>query len=61
MTELYAKLLKTYIIELHKLNVGYTIEENVIQYMFDLINAIDYIENSNPLITEINKIISYYE
>ena len=29
--------------------------------MFDLINTIDYVENGNPLLTEINKIIAYYE
>lgn len=61
MNELYAILYKTYIKELHKLNVGYTFDEIMIQYMFDLINTIDYIENGNPLITEIYKIIAQYE
>lgn len=61
MKKLYAILYKTYIKELHRLNIGYTINENLIQYMFDLINTIDYIENGNPLVTEIYKIIAYYE
>lgn len=61
MNELYAILYKTYIRELHKLNIGYTIDKMMIQYMFDLINTIDYIENGSPLLTEINKIIAYYE
>lgn len=61
MNELYAILYKTYIRELHKLNIGYTIDKTIIQYMFDLINTIDYIENGSPLLTEINKIIAYYE
>ena len=61
MNELYATLYKIYIRELHKLNIGYTIDKTIIQYMFDLINTIDYVENGNPLLTEINKIIEYYE
>lgn len=61
MNELYAILYKTYIRELHKLNIGYTIDKMMIRYMFDLINTIDYVENGNPLLTEINKIIAYYE
>lgn len=61
MNELYAILCKTYIRELHKLNIGYTIDKTMIRYMFDLINTIDYIENGSPLLTEINKIIAYYE
>lgn len=61
MNELYAILYKTYIKELHKLNIGYTIDKMMIRYMFDLINTIDYVENGNPLLTEINKIIAYYE
>ena len=61
MDILYAILYKTYIKELHKLNVGYVIDKQRIQYMFDLINTIDYIENGDPLITEIHKIIAQYE
>lgn len=61
MNELYAILYKTYIRELHRLNIGYTIDKQNIQYMLDLINTIDYIENGNPLITEIYKIVAQYE
>lgn len=61
MNELYAILYKTYIEELHRLNIGYTIDKQNIQYMLDLINTIDYIENGNPLITEIYKIVAQYE
>lgn len=61
MKELYAILYKTYIKELHKLNIGYTIDKSMIRYMFDLINIVDYIDNGNPTLTEINKIIAYYE
>ena len=61
MNELYAILYRTYMRELHKLNIGYTIDKSMTQYMFDLINVIDYIENGNPLLTEINKIIAQYE
>lgn len=61
MNELYAILYKTYIGELHHLNIGYTIDKQNIQYMLDLINTIDYIENGNPLITEIYKIVAQYE
>lgn len=61
MEELYATLYKTYVGELHRLNIGYTIDKQNIQYMFDLINTIDYIENGNLLITEIYKIVAQYE
>lgn len=61
MDELYAILYKTYIRELHRLNIGYTLNKQNIQYMFDLINTIDYIENGDPTVTEIYKIIAYYE
>lgn len=61
MNELYAILYKTYIGELHRLNIGYTLNKQNVQYMFDLINTIDYIENGNPLITEIYKIVAQYE
>ena len=61
MNELYAILYKTYIGELHRLNIGYTLNKQNVQYMFDLINTIDYIENGDPAVTEIYKIIAYYE
>jgi len=61
MKNLYTILYKVYVKELHKLNIGYTLDENLLQYMFDLVNAIDYIENGQPLLTAINKIIAYYE
>lgn len=61
MKELYTLLYKTYIRELHKLNIGYSLDEFVIRYMFDLINTIDYIENGNPSVNEIYKITSHYE
>ena len=61
MKELYLKLYKIYISELHKLNIGYTFEKDKTIQMFDILNAIDYIENGDPTVTEIYKIIAYYE
>lgn len=61
MKNLYNLLYKTYIKELYKLNIGYIIDHENLEYMLDLMNAIDYIENGNPLVTEILKLVAYYE
>lgn len=61
MESLYTILYNTYVEYLHKLNIGYEMEKIPLQHMFDLINAIDYIENGNPSITDIYKIIAQYE
>lgn len=61
MNELYHILYKVYIRELHHLIIGYEIDHKNLQYMFDLMTAIDYIKYGNPKISEINKIIQYYE
>lgn len=61
MESLYTILYNTYVECLHKLNIGYEIDKNILQRMYDLINAIDYIENGSPSITDIYKIIAQYE
>lgn len=61
MKELYHLLYTTYIRELHRLNIGYTINHDELVLMFDIINAIDYIKNGSPKTSEIYKIIQYYE
>lgn len=61
MEQLYQKLYKTYIRTLHGLNIGYKLEKSDVLYLFDLINAIDYIKNGCPTKTEFIKIIAYYE
>lgn len=61
MKELYNLLYTTYIRELHRLNIGYTINRDELVLMFDIINAIDYIKNGSPKTSEIYKIIQYYE
>lgn len=61
MNNIYNKLYNVYIKELHKLNIGYAMDNSTIKYMFDLINAIDYVDNGMPSTTEIYKIITYYE
>lgn len=61
MKELYLKLYELYILELHKLNIGYILDKEKISQMFDILNVIDYIENGDPTVTEIYKIIAYYE
>lgn len=61
MNELYHILYRVYVRELHRLIIGYEIDHKNLQYMFDLMTAIDYIKYGNPKISEINKIIQYYE
>jgi hypothetical protein len=42
------------------MNIGYDHNLNNLQYMVDLVQAIDYIQNGNPSKKEIIKIIKYY-
>ncbi len=61
MEVLYKLLIKLYLKELHRLNIGYEYDEKNIIAMYDLINAIDFIKNGSPTNGEILKIIAYYE
>lgn len=61
MKELYNVLLKIFTNELERLTIGYTYDKRTLIFLDDLINAIDYIENSSPSNDEILKIIQYYE
>lgn len=61
MRELYKLLYETYIKELHRVNIGYTLNHDKLVLMFDIMNAIDYIKYGNPQLSEIHKIIQYYE
>lgn len=58
---LYNKLYQLFVGELVNLNIGYNFNKLNLFTMNELINAIDYIENSNPTNNEIIKIIQYYE
>ena len=61
MKQIFLQLYNLYIDELHRLNIGYEFNSERIQEMFDLLNTIDYIESGNPPVTDIYKIIAYYE
>ena len=58
--ELYIKLYQLFSNELEGLNIGYEFNKNRLREMMDLVNAIDYIQHSNPDRREIIKIVSYY-
>ena len=61
METLYILLLKLYLKELKRLNIGYSPDEEALTLMYDIMNAIDYIKNGGATNTEILKIIAYYE
>lgn len=58
--QLYIKLYKIFSEELMKMNIGYDFNISKLQYMLDLVNSIDYIQNGNPSRKEIIKIMQYY-
>lgn len=58
--ELYIKLYQLFSKELGGLNIGYEFNKSRLREMMDLVNAIDYIQHSNPDRREIIKIVSYY-
>lgn len=58
--ELYIKLYQLFSKELEGLNIGYEFNKSRLREMMGLVNAIDYIQHSNPDRREIIRIISYY-
>lgn len=60
MEQLYQKLYKTYVHTLHKLNLGYELDENDVLHMFDLVSVIDYIKMGCFDKSEYSKIIALY-
>lgn len=61
MEILYNELYKIFVQELININIGHLPDKKALFTMNELINAIDYIEHSNPTNNEIIKIIQYYE
>jgi hypothetical protein len=59
--QLNIKLYKLFYKELLNLNIGYQYDRLILKQMMDIINAINYINSSNPSKKEIEKIINYYE
>lgn len=47
--------------ELINLNVGYNFNEQTLNKINEILNAIDYIQHGSPNVNEIIKIIQYYE
>ena len=61
MDRLYRILIKLYLKELMQLNIGYQVDAQALADMYDLANAIDFIQNGGPTNSEILKIIAYYD
>ena len=61
MDKLYTNLYSLFLAELNDLKIGKTYNDSRMQYMMDIINAIDYIKNGKLSRKEIIKILKYYE
>lgn len=61
MEVLYRYLYEIFKEELLRLNIGYTYRAETLLYMNDLINAISYLEETNPSAEDALTIIQKYE
>lgn len=59
--KLYNNLYSLFLTELNNLKMGNKYNDSRMQYMMDIINAIDHIKNGKLSRKEIIKILKYYE
>lgn len=59
--KLFDLLLKLYLKELVTLSIGYPTDSQRLDIMWELMLAIDFIQNGDPTSSEFFKIVAYYE
>lgn len=60
MNNIFNTLYDLYLDELYNLNIGHMFNYKKLNYMWELIQIIDFLENGDPTDKEINYLLDYY-
>lgn len=60
MNDIFDTLYDLYLNELHNLNMGYVFNYKNLNYMWELIQVLDFLTNGDPTSEELSFLLEYY-